>query len=90
MPVKNSVSLKQNSKNDLTTYKTTASVSQYRLADAGYARMMRRHGFPEKIYKDKAMYGELTASEVYKLADRARDLKFKTRAEKIALFEPEL
>ena len=84
------IGLKENSKHNLTTYKTTASVSQYRLADAGYARMMRRHGFPEKIYKDKAMYGELTASEVYKLADRAKDLKFKTKAEKSVLFEPEL
>ena len=36
------------------------------------------------------MYGELTASEVYKLADRAKDLKFKTKAEKSVLFEPEL
>ena len=58
--------------------------------EAGFARMMQRLGFPEKAYKSQAMYGELTSSEVYKLADRARDLKFKTKAEKSVLFEPEL
>ena len=58
--------------------------------EAGFARMMQRLGFPEKAYKNQSMYGELTFSEVYKLADRSKDLKFKTKAEKIALFEPEL
>ncbi len=84
------INLKKNSKDELTTYKTSGSLSQHRIAEAGYARMMQRHGFLESTYKSYAMYGELTFSEVYKLADRANDLKFRTRAEKSVLFEPEI
>ena len=82
--------LEVDKRGELVTVKTTGSLPQHQISDAGYARMMQRHGFPESMYKDEAMYGELTFSEVYKLADRARDLKFKTKAEKSIMFEPEL
>ncbi|MBQ3587958.1 MAG: hypothetical protein II977_05280 [Oscillospiraceae bacterium] len=80
----------KNSKNEVTAYKTGGSLAHHKIANAGYARMMRRHGIPERVYKSEAMYGEPTFSEVYRQADRARDLKFRTKAAKAKLFEPDL
>ncbi len=78
------------SKGQLVTCSTTGSLTQHRLATAGYARMMRRYGFPESIYKDNTLGGEFTLSHVYKTQDRANDLKMRTKAAKSVLFEPEL